>query len=198
MSLIFHISVHEAQSAAYATLDSLSLQEPCAAQIWEGGDLDRATRFMIPEPRRWVAIAAIPDPPSDFRTLSNDALGSWWLEQVAPRHPLGLPLDAAVAVLHSIQVDAALEEEFNVWYSTEHIPMLATIPGMLSARRFRPLQPRSRYVALYHLQSASVYRSPQWLAVNETPWTRRMRPRFIRPRSFMFDRLCGRSTLPRQ
>lgn len=192
MSLVFHISVHETQDAASSAIEKLP-QAPSSAQIWEGGDLNRATRYMIPEPRRWAAICAMPTLPPDLGPVSKDYLGSWWLEQVAPRDPLRLPSDAAIAVLHSIQVDAALEEEFNAWYSTEHIPMLAAIPGMLSARRFRPLQLRSRYVALYHLESADVYRSAHWLAANETPWTRRMRPRFIHPRSFFFDRLCGDS-----
>jgi hypothetical protein len=32
-----------------------------------------------------------------------------------------------------------VETAFNAWYDTKHIPALARVPGVLSARRFRTI-----------------------------------------------------------
>jgi hypothetical protein len=66
----------------------------------------------------------------------------------------------------------AIEEEFNAWYDTEHIPERLAIPGFRSARRW--VSGRS-YLATYELDSAAVLQSPVYLAryQNQTPWSRR-------------------------
>lgn len=66
----------------------------------------------------------------------------------------------------------AMEEEFNAWYDTEHIPERLAIPGFRSARRW--VADRT-YLATYELDSAKVLQSPAYLArfQNQTPWSRR-------------------------
>jgi len=72
---------------------------------------------------------------------------------------------------------AAMEEEFNTWYDTEHLPERLAIPGFRSARRWiTSCAPgEGQYLATYELDSAGVLQSPAYLArfANATPWTRR-------------------------
>ena len=71
----------------------------------------------------------------------------------------------------------AMEEEFNAWYDTEHLPERLAIPGFRSARRWVADVPagEGKYLATYELDSAAVLQSPAYLErfANATPWTRR-------------------------
>ena len=71
----------------------------------------------------------------------------------------------------------AMEEEFNAWYDTEHLPERLAIPGFRSARRWvAPGAPgEGKYLATYELDSAGVLQSPAYLEryASATPWTRR-------------------------
>jgi hypothetical protein len=66
----------------------------------------------------------------------------------------------------------AMEEEFNAWYDSEHIPERLSIPGFRSARRW--VHGRS-YLATYELDTPGVLSSSPYLLryTNPTPWTRR-------------------------
>jgi hypothetical protein len=72
----------------------------------------------------------------------------------------------------------ALEEEFNAWYDTEHIPDRLAIPGFETGQRFHSLDGGvPRYLAFYDLASADVMASPAYLRVSfeqATPWTKRI------------------------
>ena len=72
---------------------------------------------------------------------------------------------------------AAMEEEFNAWYDSEHLPERLAIPGFRSARRWiASCAPgEGKYLATYELDSAGVLQSPAYLErfANATPWTRR-------------------------
>ena len=72
---------------------------------------------------------------------------------------------------------AAMEEEFNAWYDTEHLPERLAIPGFRSARRWvaEVKAGEGKYLATYELDSAAVLTSPQYLSFFEKPtqWTQR-------------------------
>ena len=72
----------------------------------------------------------------------------------------------------------AVETAFNAWYDTEHVPALARVPGVLSARRFRTAAAGGpKYVALYHLASPQVVTGPDWKRASEsTPMPQHVRP----------------------
>jgi hypothetical protein len=78
-----------------------------------------------------------------------------------------------------------MEEEFNAWYDTEHLPERLAIPGFISARRWiDPQAPAGsgKYLATYELDSPQVLKSPEYLAhVGEhfTPWTKRCLSRCV-------------------
>jgi hypothetical protein len=65
-----------------------------------------------------------------------------------------------------------LEEEFNAWYDSEHLPERLAIPGFRSARRW--VHERT-YLATYELDSPQVLKSPAYLArfQNQTSWSKR-------------------------
>ena len=90
------------------------------------------------------------------------------------------PANAGGLLVVSMNVDPAGEHEFNEWYNTEHLPQLAAVPGVLSARRFSsPETDRERqYLALYSLTGSEVVRSDAWKQAANSPWTDRVRPHF--------------------
>jgi hypothetical protein len=55
---------------------------------------------------------------------------------------------------------------------------LATVPGVLRARRYQGSVGDRKYLALYNLANADVSRSDAWRKAAGTPWTERMRPHF--------------------
>ena len=71
----------------------------------------------------------------------------------------------------------AMEEEFNAWYDTEHLPERLAINGFRSARRWMAdvAVGGGKYLATYELDSAGVLTSAPYLArfQNQTPWSRR-------------------------
>lgn len=96
-------------------------------------------------------------------------------EQTLPGEQLS-PTRAGGFLLNAMNINPAVEDDFNKWYDEEHIPALAAVPGVLSARRFRATQGSTRYVALYHLTTPEVVTSAAWKTAVETPWTERIRP----------------------
>jgi hypothetical protein len=76
-----------------------------------------------------------------------------------------------------------IEEEFNDWYDTEHLPQRQSLPGFLSASRWISCTGFPRSLAVYDLRSLSVLKDPAYLAVagaQSTPWSRRVLARTAR------------------
>jgi hypothetical protein len=88
------------------------------------------------------------------------------------------PVGAGGVLVNAMNVAPEHEAEFNEWYDHEHIPALAAVPGVLSARRFRDAKGTHRYLALYHLTAPEVTMGPAWKNAASTPWTERLRPYF--------------------
>jgi hypothetical protein len=90
---------------------------------------------------------------------------------------------------------AAMEEEFNAWYDTEHMQERLAITGFRSARRWvaNVAAGEGKYLATYELDSPQVLHSPEYLARFEgaTPWTRR-----CLGKTAVFRRWACEQTLP--
>jgi hypothetical protein len=72
---------------------------------------------------------------------------------------------------------AAMEDELNAWYDTDHIPERLAIKGFLSAVRYVSAERQRRYLALYDLSDIGVLQSDEYKAYfgeKFTPWTRRI------------------------
>jgi hypothetical protein len=100
-------------------------------------------------------------------------------EQLRPGEVVA-PSGAGALLMASMNVDPAVEPEFNEWYNAEHLPQLGAVPGVLTARRYRATDPTSerRFVAIYHLRDVGVSRSDAWARAANTPWSDKMRPHF--------------------
>ena len=72
------------------------------------------------------------------------------------------PANAGGLLLVGMTPASDVESAFNAWYDREHVPALAKVPGVLSARRFRSSGAGPKYVALYHLASPGVVDTPEW------------------------------------
>ena len=99
-----------------------------------------------------------------------------------------------------MQCPPAMEEEFNAWYDSEHIPERVGIPGFLSGLRFVCLSGHPRWLAMYDLEQPQVLESPAYMKVahgNASPWTKRVTSRVKVYRSagvqvWPGDRVTGR------
>ncbi|MEP9377581.1 hypothetical protein ABLE91_12750 [Aquabacter sp. CN5-332] len=169
-----------------------SLQRPAPAgvlqrQVWKGGVTNRETRRVESTPPRYLFLADLSCGALEAGAQTHSPpLHDWLLEQIEPSGEQATNAAGGV-ILVSMDVDPAQEDEFNEWYNTEHFPIFRRVPGVIQARRFRALRGAPRYVALYHVESLDVYRRPDWMAANETPWILRLR-RYQRNRTyFMFS-----------
>jgi hypothetical protein len=76
-----------------------------------------------------------------------------------------------------------LEEEFNDWYDTEHLPQRQGLAGFLGATRWICIEGFPRSLAVYDLASLDVLQHPDYQAVSgprSTPWSRRILARTAR------------------
>ena len=85
------------------------------------------------------------------------------------------PAGTAALLLVGIAPPPGYEEEFEAWYNLEHIPYLASVPGVLRARRFAPVDGSDTFLAVYELVDADVPLTDAWRRAAETPWTLRQR-----------------------
>jgi hypothetical protein len=132
---------------------------------------------------------AVLDSPA-YRAISGENLSPWSKrvtakcrrllprfegEQILPGDTTA-PDNAAGLLLVAMTPAPQHETEFNAWYDTEHVPALARVPGVLSARRFRAAG-NPKYVALYHLTSPGVVSGAEWKRASEaTPLPEQIRP----------------------
>jgi hypothetical protein len=125
----------------------------------------------------------------EYRAIGGENLSAWSKritakverilryegEQILPGDATA-PANAGGLLLVGMTPGPEVEAAFNAWYDTEHVPALASVPGVLRARRFRTSAAGTKYVALYHLEVPGVVDSPEWKRASEsTPM-----PRYVR------------------
>jgi hypothetical protein len=90
------------------------------------------------------------------------------------------------------------EAEFNEWYNSEHLPQLLGVPGFLAGRRYQAVEGAPRYITIYDLGDADVYRSAAFLKIREssTPWTKKMIPQLRDLRRAAFRRIFSHGDRP--
>jgi hypothetical protein len=92
----------------------------------------------------------------------------------------------------SMDVDPDKEALFNEVYDTEHIPLILTVPGIVSAKRYKTepltmfiggeqktivMEGEPKYTAAYELESAEVLVGEGWArAVDSGRWPKEVRP----------------------
>jgi hypothetical protein len=115
-----------------------------------------------------------------------------WTQRVRPhfqnfvRHEYELilslgttPAQAAPYVLLArLESAPEYDAEFNDWYNTDHLPALASVPGVYGARRYRATVGSPKYLAVYELAHPDVPNSEAWKKAADSPWTVKMRPHY--------------------
>ena len=98
----------------------------------------------------------------------------------------GKPLDAPWLYIVHTDIPDHIASEYNEWYDAEHLPRLATVPGVLRARRYNRVSgPGPQYLTAYEITAPEVWESPAALQARKTPWTEKMRSLFQNTRRSM-------------
>lgn len=98
------------------------------------------------------------------------------------------------------EVPPGKEDEFNVWYNTEHIPALMQVPGFLTVRRFvleksivLPLVERGgtlpQYLTLYDIKDEKAFETETFLKASNTPWTLWVRSWYTRKMCMFYRKI---------
>ena len=79
------------------------------------------------------------------------------------------------------EVPADKEEEYNRWYSEEHLGDVLAIHGVLSGAQYSAVKGGPNYLACYELESPRVVESQAFQKLRDNPseWTKRMSGRVI-------------------
>jgi hypothetical protein len=124
-----------------------------------------------------------------YRAIGGDNLSPWSKrvtakverllryegEQILPGDATA-PANASGLLLVGMTPGPEVETAFNAWYDGEHLPVLARVPGVLCARRFRTGGGGRSYLALYHLVAPGVVDTAEWKqASGSTPMPQHVR-----------------------
>ncbi|MBI4639792.1 MAG: hypothetical protein HY731_03815 [Candidatus Tectomicrobia bacterium] len=95
-------------------------------------------------------------------------------------------------------ITPGLEDEFNQWYDTEHVPERLSIPGFLTGRRYLSVEGKPKYFALYETKEASVLSSEVYLKVYQAPtsWTKKITANFQNMVRNLYEEILSLGTSP--
>ncbi|MDG4834338.1 hypothetical protein O7627_34285 [Solwaraspora sp. WMMD1047] len=97
--------------------------------------------------------------------------------------------DAPFLYLVRMDVEPAAEDEFNDWYTNDHVANLSRVPGVRSARRYRATNASAdvrAYLAVYYLDCPSVRQTAVWQRASHTDWSISIRAHHRRKLATMF------------
>lgn len=98
----------------------------------------------------------------------------------------GKPENAPWLYIVHTDIPDHIAAEYNEWYDAEHLPRLATVPGVLRARRYNRVSgPGPQYLTAYELTAPEVWESPDAHKARKTAWTEKMRSLFQNTRRSM-------------
>lgn len=94
-----------------------------------------------------------------------------------------------------LDISAADEAEFNRVCDTEHFPMLAKVPGVRQAARYRlrrsTIPGMQRYLALYEVDSPAVMESEAWKKAEAYgDWVGKIRPKLTSRQHSVFEHIA--------
>ena len=85
-------------------------------------------------------------------------------------------------LLMQMDIPTELEDDFNHFYNTQHVPNLLRVDGVHKCRRFwletSPDEGMARYTAIYKVDSPNIHESVEWQrqADIECDWMTKIRP----------------------
>jgi hypothetical protein len=99
--------------------------------------------------------------PTWLRSMPGTSL---WLRQRQSVASKGMPGLTPYCYVLGCSFVASDRQFMEHWYSREHLPGLAQVPGTARARRFETVGAPSRSYAFYDIDDPQTLRHPQWLA----------------------------------
>jgi len=91
-----------------------------------------------------------------------------------------MPLAGKGMLITSMDVDAADEQEFNIWYDREHLSERVAIDGFLEARRWLAAKASPKYFCTYSTDTFEALSSAAYkkALANQTDWSKKNISRF--------------------
>ena len=91
-----------------------------------------------------------------------------------------MPLAGKGMLITAMDVDAADEQEFNIWYDREHLAERVAIDGFLEARRWLAVDAKPKYFCTYSTNAFADLTGPayQKALANQTDWSKKNIGRF--------------------
>ncbi len=127
-------------------------------------------------------------------TLGHISLVELELIQAVAGASAGQPAPIRYVVETDVLPEA--EADCTAWYFDEHLPGLASVPGVVRAARYHhkrgntgALDSGPRSHAIYDMVSRDTFESPPWLKVRQSPWTARVVPMWRNTKRTMFETL---------
>ena len=77
----------------------------------------------------------------------------------------------------TMEPPSAIDEEFNEWYDTEHVPERLAVKGFETAQRYVCIDGFPRYMAAYDLNTSAVLDGKQYRNISGekfSPWSKRI------------------------
>lgn len=91
-----------------------------------------------------------------------------------------MPISGKGILITSMNIDAAHEDEFNLWYDREHIAERVAIEGFIEARRYQAVDANPKYFSTYTTGKFEDLNSPAYrhALANQTDWSKANLARF--------------------
>lgn len=92
------------------------------------------------------------------------------------------------ALITYMDIPADVEDEFNDWYTNEHVAERVDLPGFRSAYRFQAIDAAPKYFAYYETEGLDALTTPTYLAIlaDQSDWSKKVMAQFRN-----FGRMCG-------
>lgn len=123
-------------------------------------------------------------------------------EQVFPEEEDYSPASTRFLLLAEHELPSQYEEEYDVWYNTEHIPAITQVPGFFTPRRFKlsnefPSIPDSknvrRFITIYDIDNIELFDTDIFRKQSTSPWTRRMQGLYTQKLLVLYHRIYPES-----
>ena len=91
-----------------------------------------------------------------------------------------MPMAGKGMLMTSMNIDAAHEAEFNLWYDREHLAERVAIEGFIEARRYVADEASPKYLGLYSTETFGALTSAAYRTAlaNQTAWSKTQLARF--------------------
>lgn len=147
-------------------------------------ELDSPDAWYSDDWQKWLK-----NPTEWSKRMSPSVIGTAYIRNLYRRiYPQDVPAETAqadmapVMLVGRMSVPPELDDQFNHAYNNERLPMCASIPGYIRARRFEAVMGEPKYTTVHEMESLDVWKSKAWddWRTAVTPiWNKDIRPKMV-------------------